>query len=172
MEKKKNLNYNIYLTGFMAAGKTSAAAELSRLYRMEVVDTDRIIEKEAGCSINEIFAKYGEEHFRHLETEVMRRLSLKKNLIVSCGGGVPLREENTAYMKKGKVVLLQTSVAEMIRRIRFNDKRPLASSKSDEEIIALYEQRKPIYEAAADIIVDTSDKSREEVAKEIMEQMV
>lgn len=172
MEKKKNLNYNIYLTGFMAAGKTSAAAELSRLYRMEVVDTDRLIEKEAGCSINEIFERFGEEYFRVLETEVMRKLSLRKNLIVSCGGGVPLREENVAYMKKGRVVLLKTSVPEMIRRIRLNDRRPLASRRSDEEITALYEKRKPLYEAAADIIVDTSEKSREEVAKEIMERMV
>ena len=86
MEKKKKLNYNIYLTGFMAAGKTTAAAELGRLYRMETVDTDVLIEKEAGCSTSEIFAKYGEEYFRALETEVLRRLSKRKNLIVSCGG--------------------------------------------------------------------------------------
>ena len=90
----EDLMDNIYLVGFMGTGKSSVAKELAKLLPLNVVDMDIAIESLAGRTISDIFAQDGEESFRNTETMVLTAISKAQNQIVSCGGGVVLRQEN------------------------------------------------------------------------------
>ena len=120
------MDFNIVLIGFMGAGKSTVASGLNRLYGMQIVEMDECIAKREGKSIPEIFETNGEEYFRNLETELLIELQKQTNLVISCGGGVPMRERNVAEMKKnGKVVLLTASPEVILERVRNNHDRPL-----------------------------------------------
>ena len=97
-------------------------------------------------------------------------LQKKNNQIISCGGGVALRDENVAEMKKnGKVVLLTASPEVILERVKDNDDRPLLRGNKNTEFISnMMEQRRPKYEAAADVVVNTDYKTVEEIAEEIV----
>ena len=108
---------------------------------------------------------------RHIsETNLLIELQKKNNQIISCGGGVALRDENVAEMKKnGKVVLLTASPEVILERVKDNDDRPLLRGNKNTEFISnMMEQRRPKYEAAADVVVNTDYKTVEEIAEEIV----
>ena len=84
-------NGHIFLIGFMGAGKSSAARAIRNKYGMDYIEMDQQIEDEAGMSVSEIFKRIGEEEFRRMETELIRSLADKEFLVISCGGGVPVR---------------------------------------------------------------------------------
>ena len=131
---------------------------------------DEEIVKKEGMSINKIFEEYGETYFRNCETNLLIELQKKNNQIISCGGGVALRDENDAEMKKnGKVVLLTASPEVILERVKDNDDRPLLRGNKNTEFISnMMEQRRPKYEAAADVVVNTDYKTVEEIAEEIV----
>ena len=89
-----------FLIGFMGVGKSTVSKALQRTFAMDVVEMDEIIAKRNGMSISEIFELHGEEYFRNEETELLRESRAKKNMIVSCGGGVPMRQVNVDEMIK------------------------------------------------------------------------
>ncbi|HJB94059.1 MAG TPA: chorismate mutase, partial [Candidatus Mediterraneibacter intestinigallinarum] len=110
IQARKLFSYNIVLIGFMGAGKSTISDYLSTMFDMRLVEMDQEISERQEMSIPDIFATYGEEYFRNLETELLRELQTGKNCIISCGGGVALRKENVVEMKKnGRVVLLTAS---------------------------------------------------------------
>lgn len=160
---------NLYLIGFMGAGKSTAAERLGRLLCAAVFETDAEIAREAGMSIPEIFAREGEEGFRNRETEILRRAASYGGLIVSCGGGIVLREENVRLMKEsGTVVWLTVSAAAVLSRTEGSGDRPLlAGKKSREEVEEMIKKRSPLYEAARDLEIATDGKDPETVAEEI-----
>ena len=86
---------NIFLIGFMGCGKSTIAEVLARELAVPQVEMDEVIVKEQGMPITEIFEKYGEAHFRDIETKLVERLKVEKGVVVSCGGGAVLREENS-----------------------------------------------------------------------------
>ena len=94
------MNSNIVLIGFMGTGKSAIANCLSKMLPMETVEMDEVIAERARMSISDIFAVYGEEYFRNLETNLLVELQEKSNVIISCGGGTPLRDNNVAEMKR------------------------------------------------------------------------
>ena len=99
--------FNIFLIGFMGTGKTTIANCLSRKLDRKVVEMDQIISERAGMSISDIFKTYGEQHFRDLETGLLVETQSGMPVIVSCGGGTPMRECNVREMRKnGRIVLL------------------------------------------------------------------
>ena len=102
-------DYNILLIGFMGAGKSTVADYMKKAYSMDVVEMDQIIAERQGMSISEIFEKYGEEFFRDLETALLVEMQSRKNVVISCGGGVPMRERNIKEMKKQIVLLIYTT---------------------------------------------------------------
>ena len=164
---------NLFLIGFMGAGKSSVSAGLGRMLGREVVEMDERIAAREGMSIPELFAQKGEPYFRACETALLKSFAQGAPRIVSCGGGVPLREENVAAMREsGTVVLLTASPEVILERVKDSDERPLLQGHKDVPYIAaLMEQRRPKYEAAADITVDTSQMNIEEVCRQVLRQV-
>lgn len=160
---------NIYLIGFMGSGKSAVAAYLMRQYGMPRVEMDREIEGDCGMSIPEIFEKEGEEAFRQKETLLLRKIAEKEEVVVSCGGGVPMRAENVELMHaSGKVVLLTASPETILKRVRCSENRPvLKGRKTVEGIRELMEQRRECYEAAADHTIATDGRTIAETAEEV-----
>jgi len=163
---------NILLTGFMGAGKTTVGKKLAKRLGYFFVDTDREIEKEQGCSINEIFKYGGEECFRDLKTEILQKLQTKQNLVIATGGGMVLRNENRSLMQSlGTRVYLKVELQELMRRLKKDKKRPLLQkSKPEEHILEMLQQRKSIYEEA-ECIIDTTDLSPHQMVTEIIRKI-
>ncbi|MBQ1311163.1 MAG: shikimate kinase [Blautia sp.] len=167
MEKRRNL----FLIGFMGAGKSAAAKKLHTMYGYEVVEMDSEIEQSQGKSISGIFRDEGEAYFRRLETELLKSFSGKEGYVVSCGGGAAMREENVAEMKKnGKVVWLTASPGTIYERVKNSSSRPLLAGNMNVEYISgLMAEREEKYRNAADIVIDTDSRSLKEICEEIYE---
>ena len=168
MENKK-LAQNIFLIGFMGSGKSTMARLLSNETGMELIEMDETIEKEAGCTINEIFETHGETYFRHLESALVERITQKGGAVVSCGGGAVLRKENVENMKKnGRIVYLSATPETIFKRVRYSKNRPLLNGNMNIEFIRqLMEKRLAIYEGAADDIVCVDQKEKIEILSEL-----
>ena len=167
-------SYNIMLIGFMGTGKTTVADYLSRMLEMEEVDTDEMIVNWRGMSINEIFARFGEEYFRELETSTLKALAGCRQLIVSCGGGIPLRSENLEIMRSRGVIVWLTAQPETIYdRIHLSTTRPLLTgNNSIEGIRRMLQERLPRYENAADIVVPTDGLTVHEVCEILVKRVL
>ncbi|MDO4518881.1 MAG: shikimate kinase [Eubacteriales bacterium] len=162
---------HIYLIGFMGCGKSTVSSYLSKNCGYQLIEMDEQIEKEQKMSISEIFAKNGEEYFRGLETALIRNLNgISDKTVVSCGGGVPMRQENVEAMRKnGKIIWLDVSPETVYERVRYSQNRPLLEGNMNVEYITgLLEKRIPKYRAAADEIIRVDGKKPEEIAEEIL----
>lgn len=164
---------NIMLIGFMGTGKSTVAAYMNRVYGMDVVEMDEVLAEREQMSIPEIFDQYGEEYFRNRETELVQELQGEENKIVSCGGGVVLREQNVAEMKKAGVIVLLTALPETIlERVKDDENRPLLRGNKNVAFIEkMLEDRGPKYRAAADVVVATDRKDAAAICREIMEKV-
>lgn len=164
---------NLFLIGFMGSGKSTIAAALQKRYKMQLVEMDQMIVERANMSISDIFEKYGESHFRDLETALVQEIQNISNQVVSCGGGVVLREQNVVEMKKsGKIVMLDAKPETILKRVERDDNRPiLKGNKNIAFITELMEKRRDKYEAAADIQIQTDGKSVEEICREIIDNV-
>jgi len=160
---------NIYIVGFMGAGKTSVAKILADELKKEFIEMDAVIEERSGKAISDIFADEGETCFRQLEKQLLNELSLRSDLVVSCGGGLICNEENLGLLKKsGTVVTLETSPATIYERVKNHTHRPLLNVDNPLEAITdLLNKRQPYYEQA-DYIVSTDSLSIEEVAASVI----
>lgn len=165
--------YNIVLIGFMGAGKSTIADMMHEAFSMEVIEMDQVIVDQQGMSIPEIFEKYGEEYFRDLETNLLIDMQARQNVIISCGGGVALRERNVKEMKRnGKVVFLTASPETILDRVKDDNDRPLLNGHKNVEYISrMMETRRPKYEAAADFIISTDGKSSYDICREIVSEL-
>jgi len=141
---------------------------------IEVVEMDQVIAEREQMSIPDIFATYGEEYFRDLETGLLVEMQSQKNTVISCGGGAALRERNVAEMKKnGRVVLLTASPETIYDRVKDSDDRPVLSGRKNVKGISeLMEQRRGKYEAAADIVINTDNKTVLEVCEELVQRLM
>ena len=162
--------YIIVLIGFMVSGKSTISRALCHVFAMDVIEMDQVIAEREGMSISEIFEVHGEEYFRNLETGLLRELQSRKGVVISCGGGVPMREENVVEMKKnGKVILLTAKPETILERVRGSHERPLLENNKNVDFISdLMEKRRIKYETAADIIIHTDGKSEFEICEEII----
>lgn len=161
---------NIILIGFMGCGKSCVGRRLSYRVKKTVIDTDKEIEKRKRKTIKEIFAHEGEEYFRHLETKCLKRLLRdKEEHVISVGGGLPMKEENRKLLKKmGFVVYLRVTPETVRERLKNDKTRPLLQGENPEaKIKALMRKRGPVYEKAADVIIDTDNKEFKKIVKEI-----
>ena len=173
IQARKLFPYNIVLIGFMGAGKSTISDYLSTMFDMKLVEMDQEIAEREEMSIPDIFATYGEEYFRELETDLLVEMQSRKNTVVSCGGGAALRERNVKEMKKnGRVVLLTASPETIYERVKDSNDRPVLNGRKNVAGISeLMEQRREKYEAAADIVVNTDGKSVLQVCEEMIQKL-
>ena len=165
------MKHNIILIGYMGSGKSTVAKELHIKTGVEIIDTDETLVKEQGRSINEIFQTDGEASFRNLETEFLRRLSERSSAyILSTGGGMPVREENRAILKKlGTVFFLKANTDTIFERVKEDTQRPLLQGTDQRAKIArMLKERTPMYELTADHVIETDVKTVKDVVSEIL----
>lgn len=166
------MDNNIILIGFMGAGKTSVGRACAQGYGLQLLDTDQLIEEEEGMSISQIFGLRGEEAFRLAETRILESLQSRANgAVISVGGGLPLREENRILLRKlGRVVFLRVRKETVLWRLAGDISRPLLrGGDAGKKVHDLLEYRNPIYAQAAHDIIDTDEKTPEEIAALVME---
>ncbi len=166
-----NLKGHVFLTGFMGVGKSSTSKALSRMLGVSEKDTDVMIVEKEGCAIAKIFEKKGEEYFRSLETGILDDIKKLRPCVISCGGGLVLREENVKKMKEsGKIVLLSATPETIYSHVKDSQSRPLLNGNMNIPYIKkLMSQRMPKYIAAADVIIETDGFNPKEVADKIVD---
>ncbi len=168
------LSRHLYLTGFRGTGKTSVGARLAAAWAVRPIDLDDEIERVVGKSIRKIFSVEGETYFRDQETAALHRVSREKPAIISLGGGAILREENRGVIAAtGRCVWLDATAETICTRVLSDsttaERRPALTKLSQaDEIETLMSERRPLYESSADHRIDTTGKSIDEVAKEIL----
>ena len=137
------------------------------------MEMDAHIQEKEGMSIKEIFAVNGEEYFRNCESNTLIELREKKHMVVSCGGGVPLREKNVELMKNSGYVVLLTATPEAIYdRVKDSTERPLLNGNMNVPFIQnLMESRREKYERVADIVIDTTGKEIESICEELLQKL-
>jgi shikimate kinase len=160
----------IVLIGFMGAGKSSVGRTLARMTGLPRFDTDEVVAARFGLTVSEIFETQGEEAFREAEAEALRELADRRGAIITTGGGILLRPENADLVRElGTVVYLDADEETLFRRINRRATRPLLRTENPRATLTeLLRVRLPLYRAAADIEVDTSFLTHDEVAKKIL----
>ena len=162
---------NIVLVGYMGSGKTTVGTQLASNLNYQFVDTDQKIEEEQGKTISQIFSDNGEEYFRDIETDTVKKmLSEVNHSIISTGGGLPLRECNGEILKKlGFVVFLRVKKETVLERLKGDTTRPLLQGeKVEEKVDNMLSYRNPIYEYSAHLQVEVDHKTVEEIVEEII----
>ena len=167
------LKEHIFMIGFMGVGKMSTSRILSKKLGVKENDTDAMIVKQEKKSIAEIFADEGEEYFRKTETGIIDKLAELEPCIISCGGGMAMREVNVKKMKKiGKVVLLTATPETIYSHVKDSTNRPLLNGNMNIPYIKkLMEERAPKYNAAADIVIETDGCTPSQVADKIIDSL-
>ena len=167
---------SIALIGFMATGKTSLGKRLAEKLGgdFKFIETDEIIIEDAGKSIPEIFKQDGEIRFREFEIVACKKVSLLHDVIISCGGGVVLNKINIDFLKQNcHVVLLKASAEEIYKRAMKDgpETRPVIDKEDPKaEIEKVLVFREPFYNAAAELIIDTTGREIEDIADEIIQK--
>lgn len=161
---------HIALIGFMGVGKSTVSRALHRLSGRPEIDTDQRIVKQQGCPISRIFEEKGEPYFRQLETDLIDELVAGEPGIISCGGGMALRDINVKKLRAiGEIVLLTAEPETIYERVKDSKDRPLLNGNMNVPYIReLMEKRRPFYEKAATVTVSTDGKSAEQIAREIL----
>ena len=159
---------NIVLVGFMGTGKTAVARALTKSVGMKYISTDEVIEDGERRSINEIFKKSGEPHFRRVEKEVVKKVSELDRFVIDAGGGIVLDKENMENLKRnGKVICLMATPKVILERTKRYRHRPLLNVANPQaKVEELLKFRAPFY-AQADFSIDTTSLSIEQVVEEI-----
>jgi shikimate kinase len=164
---------NLILVGLMGAGKSSVGRIVATQLGIPFIDSDAEIERVSRMSISELFAAYGEEEFRALETRVMKRLLKGGPRVVSTGGGAFINDRTRRHIKKGGVsVWLKAELDVLWERVNKRDTRPLLKTENPKTTLEnLMNARYPIY-ALADLTVMSRDVRKELMADEVLKAVV
>ncbi len=167
-------DHNLVLIGYRATGKTSVGRELARTLGRPFVDLDQVLVSEAGQSVAEIVAQGGWEEFRRREKDLVARYGQARGQVLATGGGVVLDPENVRILQQNGVIIWLTAEPDTIRA-RLEADRPrdafrpsLTGSDTVSEVLQVLEFRKPLYRAAAQVIIDTTSHSIPQVVQEIL----
>lgn len=179
---------NLYFVGMMGAGKTTIGKILAKQFGYQFIDTDTVIERVTGQSVSEIFASWGEEMFRDLETQVLEELSPYTRRAIATGGGIVLRRQNWSYLRHGLVIWLDVPVEQLYHRLKGDTTRPLlqniASIQTDliqtdpptqtdpiQKLKTILEERQHLYAQADVRVVVQAKESSEQVAARVLEEI-
>ncbi len=156
------------LVGPMGAGKTTVAGLLAEAWSVPVRDTDADIEAAEGRSISDIFVDDGEVHFRALEAAAVADALTTHDGVLALGGGAVLDPATRDLLKEVPVVFLRVGLSDAVKRVGLGVGRPLLLGNVRARIKALLDERTPIYESVARVVVDTDGRTPEDVAAEVM----
>ena len=163
---------NVFLIGMMGSGKTTVGNLLASKLGYRFCDSDVMIEKVAGKTINEIFAESGEDAFRQLESQVLSELSAYTKLVLATGGGVVLRPINWSYLHHGLIVWLDAPVEVLIERLKEDTTRPLLKQADPGETLQkLLEERRSLYAQADLHIRINAGDTPEQIASQVIAQI-
>lgn len=157
----------VVLIGSPGAGKSSVGRRVAERLGVSFVDTDQVVELEAGMSVADIFVTHGEEEFRRLEAAAVAQC-LEGEGVVALGGGAVLREETQQRLKGQRVVWLKVNLSDAAARVGLNTARPLLLGNVRGTLNTLMEQRTPVYAAVASAAVDTSGRSLRDVTDDVV----
>lgn len=165
-DKTKRKNHRlIFLVGFMGAGKTTIGRKLAKVLKFKFIDLDKVIEKRAGATVREIFAKEGEPEFRRMEREALSQCVNLKDYVVALGGGAFVTAENREMIsREGITVWLDCSLDVCLRRVASDRSRPLLADRSEME--SLLQKRVSSY-SLADYRIDCGERFPADIALEI-----
>ena len=161
---------NIFIVGPMGSGKSTVGKIISDELFLSFLDTDEEIETRTGASIDWIFDLEGEDGFRKRESSILQDMAKRNSIVLSTGGGIILSEENRELLSsRGTVFYLATPISVQLERTAKDKDRPLLKNGDPEKILTkLQNDRESLYEAVADHVVNTENKSSQEVASEII----
>jgi shikimate kinase len=164
---------NLILVGLMGAGKSSVGRLVASQLGIPFVDSDVEIERVSRMTITELFAAYGEEEFRALETRVMKRLLKNGPRVVSTGGGAFINDRTRKHIKKGGLSLwLKADLDVLWERVNKRDTRPLLKTENPKQTLEnLMNARYPVY-AQADVTVLSRDVRKELMADEVLKAVI
>ncbi len=168
-----NAAKSIVLIGMMGAGKSSVGRCLQQRTGLARLDTDEMVVAQFGIPIAQIFGKHGEERFRIAETDVLRKLAPERPAIVVTGGGIVGSTENLDLLKQlGTVVWVTADEATLFERASRRNDRPLLQKENPRAVfLDLLREREPLYRTTADLRVDTSAMTHDEVAETILNRL-
>lgn len=156
----------IFLVGFMGVGKTVIGKALARRLGFSFLDTDEMVEKKEGRSINRIFQESGEGYFREKEWEVLKSLKDLSRVVIATGGGLFLGSPHRKFIKEqGVSIWLNAPFEEILKRLRRSPIRPLFTN--EEDLRGMLEKRKARY-ALADYEIETGHQNIEGIIERIL----
>lgn len=157
----------------MGAGKSSVGRCLHQRTGLTLLDTDEIVASKFGMSIPEVFTKHGENKFRQAETKALRALAMPKQTIIVTGGGIVLRQENVEILRRmGVIVWLNGNEDTLFARASRERNRPLLQMKRPRKAFSqIFNARRSLYADIADVRVDTSMLTDEEIAVAILSKL-
>ncbi|WP_459984003.1 shikimate kinase [Nocardioides sp. AN3] len=159
----------VVLVGPMGAGKTTVGRVLARRWGVAVRDTDADVEAGAGKPVSEIFVDEGEEHFRSLEKAAVADALASHDGVLSLGGGAVLDPDTQALLRGHDVVFLRVGLSDAVKRVGLGTARPLLLGNVRGRVKQLLDERTPIYESVATLVVETDGRTPEQVADDIEE---
>ena len=163
----------LFLIGPMGAGKSTLGRRLARALKLEFVDADQEIERRTGASIPLIFDVEGEAGFRRREKRLIEELTAREGIVLATGGGAVLDPDNRRLLAaRGTVIYLKASIDQLLERTARDRHRPLLQTEDRRgRMEALMRQRGPLYEAVADLVVETTGRTARQVEREILRQL-
>ena len=161
----------VVLVGPPGSGKSTVAAALARRWQLAARDTDADVERTAGKSISDVFVEDGEPAFRALERAAVAEALSTHDGVLSLGGGAVLDPGTRDLLAGHDVVFLRVGLSDAVKRVGLGSARPLLLGNVRGRIKALLDERTPIYESVASVVVDTNGRTPEDVAREIEEAL-
>lgn len=164
---------HISLIGLPGSGKSTIGRHLAKVWRMDFVDTDHVIEQRLKCSIKSFFAEHGEAAFRDIESEVLLQLLQQATpAVLSTGGGAVLRQSNRrALHTLSKVFYLQALPEDIARRLQYDTTRPLMQGDDPlKRLRELLQIRSPLYLETAHYVIDAARQNTSQISRKICMQ--
>ena len=156
------------LIGAPGAGKSTVGRRVAERLQVPFVDTDALIEEESGMSVADMFVELGEPEFRLREEEAVRRALEEQTGIVALGGGAILSENTRSRLVGHTVVWLRVNVSDAASRVGMNQARPLLLGNVRGRLTQLLNERTPLYESVATVIIDTNGRAVREVTSSVL----